>query len=82
VGEAMKYIWYEPLIEALRHHIESKHMNQQDALSELSMTEEHFAYSDFGDDEKITLLCPWSEHCNCDWKIEGHIEFKLVRVKQ
>ena len=53
----MNIIWYEPLINAPRHHIEANHMDQRDALSELSMTEEHFAYSDFGDDEKITLQC-------------------------
>ena len=78
----MNYIWYEQRVNALRLNIESNHMDQRDALSELSMTEEHFAYSEFGDDEKITLRCPWSEHCECAWQIEGHIEFKLVRVVQ
>jgi len=78
----MRTIWYEPLVEALRHHIESNHMDQDDALDELRFLEEHLAYSEVGDDEKIEIGCPWSSHCKCEWKIEGHITIKLVRLKE
>jgi len=75
----MKTIWYQPLIEALRVHIEKTHMMEEDALKELEFTKEHLAYSSFGDDEKITIGCPWGIHCNCTWEIEAHVEFSLVR---
>lgn len=78
----MNTIWYEPLVEALRHHIESNHMMKDGALDELRFLEEHLAYSEFGDDEKVEVGCPWSMHCNCGWKIEGHITFKLDRIKE
>jgi len=77
----MNTIWYEPFIHALRIHIEENHMDQRDALDELRMTEEHFAYSEFGDDEKIRIGCPWSQHCNCDWEVSGHIVIKLRDFK-
>ena len=77
----MNTIWYEPFIHALRIHIEENHMNQRGALDELRMTEEEYAYMEVGDDEKITLGCPWSQHCNCDWKIEGHIVIGLRNFK-
>lgn len=78
----MNYIWYETLVEALRHHIEANHMNEYDALQELTLTEDYLAYEGFTDDEKVVIGCPWSQHCKCDWKIEGHITFKLVRIKE
>jgi len=77
----MNYIWYEALVEALRHHIEAHHMNEDDCWQELQFLEEHLAYETFGDDEKIEVGCPWSIHCKCEWKIEGHITFKLDRIK-
>jgi len=77
----MNTIWYEPFIHALRIHIEENHMDQRGALDELRMTEEHFAYSEFGDDEKIRIGCPWSQHCNCDWEVSGHIVIKLRDFK-
>jgi hypothetical protein len=77
----MNYIWYEPLLEALRHHIEQNHMNEDGALGELQFTEEYLSYAHFGDDEKVKIGCPFSQHCQCDWEIEGHITFKLERVK-
>jgi len=78
----MRDIWYEPLVEALRHHIEANHMNEKYALDELKFLEEHLAYSEVGDDEKIEIGCPWSQHCKCEWKIEGHVVIKLVRLKE
>ena len=77
----MEYIWYEPLLEALRHHLEENHMNEKDVLRELGFTEEYLSYETFGDDEKVKIGCPFSQHCKCDWEIEGHITFKLERVK-
>ena len=77
----MNTIWYEPFIHALRIHIEENHMNQRGALDELRMTEEHFAYSEFSDDEKIVIGCPWSQHCDCHWQIEGHVMFSLRNFK-
>jgi len=82
----MNRIWYEPLIHALRVHIEQKHMNEEGALLELQMTEEYLSYGEFGDDEKIKIGCPWSEHCNCSWEVEAHTILKLnpktLRLKQ
>ena len=74
----MRYIWYEPIIEALRHHIEANHMNEKYALDELRFTEEHFAYSSFNDEEIIEIGCPWSIHCNCDWRFERQVILKLI----
>ena len=74
----MKYIWYEPLVEALRHHIEAKHMNEDGALLELRLTEEHLAYSKFEDEEIISIGCPWSIHCKCNWIYERQVILKLV----
>tara|TARA_S200002703_G_C3786526_1_gene242526 strand:+ start:1070 stop:1318 length:249 start_codon:yes stop_codon:yes gene_type:complete len=74
----MNYIWYEPLTEALRHHIEKKHMNQPDALDELKFTIEHFEYSKFENGEIINIGCPWSLHCNCDWYVQGQLRFKMI----
>jgi len=74
------------LIHALRVHIEQKHMNEEGALLELQMTEEYLSYGEFGDDEKIKIGCPWSEHCNCSWEVEAHTILKLnpktLRLKQ
>jgi len=61
----MKTIWYEPLIDALRLHIESTHMMEESALEELKFAEEDLAYSEFSDDGKVKIVCPWSIHCNC-----------------
>ena len=73
----MRTIWYEPLVEALRHHIEANHMNEKYALDELQFLEEHLAYSHFEDNEKVEIGCPWSQHCKCKWSVEGRIEFRL-----
>ncbi|MHA1146432.1 MAG: hypothetical protein ACTSRW_16970 [Candidatus Helarchaeota archaeon] len=82
----MNTIWYEPLIHALRIHIEQKHMNEEGALLELQMTEEYLSYGEFGDDEKIKIGCPWSDHCNCSWEVQAHTILKLnpktLRLKQ
>jgi len=82
----MNTIWYEPLLHALRVHIEQKHMKEEGALLELQMTEEYLSYGEFGDDEKIKIGCPWSEHCNCSWEVEAHTILKLnpktLRLKQ
>jgi len=77
----MNTIWYEPFIHALRIHIEENHMDQRGALDELRMTEEEYAYMEVGDDEKITLGCPWSSHCDCDWRVEGYIVVRLRDFK-
>jgi len=77
----MKTIWYEPLIDALRLHIEECHMMEPGALEELKFAEEDMCYSQFGDDEKAKIVCPWSIHTKCQWEIEGHVEFSLVRIK-
>jgi len=77
----MNDVWYWPLLQAIRKHIESNHLDQVDALKEIEFTEEGLAYGHFSDDEKVTIGCPWSIHCKCDWKIEGHVEFKLVRIE-
>ena len=74
----MKYIWYEPIVAALRHHIEENHMMERGALDELRLTEEHFAYSKFKDGELISIGCPWSIHCQCNWKYERQVILKLV----
>jgi len=76
----MNIIWYEPLIEALRHHIESEHMMEEDALIELTYTEDHLDYASQCDGDLVTIGCPWSQHCNCDWKVEGLVNFKLKIV--
>jgi len=73
----MNYIWYELLLESLRHHIEANHMNEKYALDELKFLEEHLAYSNFGDGEKVEIGCPWSQHCKCNWTVAGVIHFKL-----
>ena len=80
----MKTIWYEPLLQAMRHHIEEKHMDQPDALQELSLTEEFLEYESFRNDETVTLGCPWSIHCNCTWEVSGHLtyKFKPMELKQ
>jgi len=76
----MNYIWYERLIEALRHHIEAEHMNEYDALQELTLTEDYLAYESFTDGERVVIGCPWSQHCKCDWRIAGDINFKLTGI--
>ena len=77
-GIRLNYIWYEPLVAALRHHIEAKHMMEDGALLELRLTEEHLAYSKFEDEEIISIGCPWSIHCNCNWIYERQVILKLV----
>ena len=74
----MKYIWYEPLVEALRHHIEQNHMDQPDALDELKYTIEHFEYSKFENGEIINIACAWSWHCSCNWSVQGQLRFKMI----
>ena len=78
----MNYIWYEPIVEALRHHIEANHMNEDGALLELRLTSEHFAYSSFEDEEVISIGCPWSIHCNCEWEYERKVILKLVEEEE
>jgi|TARA_R110000824_G_scaffold291195_2_gene479718 hypothetical protein len=80
----MKYIWYEPLLEALRHHIEQNHMDQEDALAELNFTEEFLYYESFGNNETVSVGCPWSIHCNCKWEVSGELtyRFKPTSLKQ
>jgi len=75
----MKEIWYEPLVHALRHHIEAEHMNEEYALEELKSFMEHIAYSKFEDEEIISIGCPWSIHCKCNWKYERQVILKLVK---
>jgi hypothetical protein len=70
----MNTIWYEPLVEAL-------HMMEEDALSELKFTEEYLDYSHHHDGDLVTIGCPWSQHCNCDWKSQGRVTFKLEIAK-
>ena len=77
----MNDVWYWPLLQSMRQHIEVNHLDQPDAFQEIEFTEEHLAYNHFSDDEKVELVCPWSIHCKCEWRIEGHIEFKLVRIE-
>ena len=76
----MNDVWYWPLLQALRRHIAEKHLEERDAMDEIGYTEEYLAYSHFSDDEKVRIGCPWSLHCKCEWSIEGHVEFKLVRI--
>jgi len=76
----MKTIWYQPLVEALRIHIEKNHMMEEDALEELKFAEEEFAYGKYGDEENVRIGCPWSIHCNCKWEVEGYVEIRLVRI--
>jgi len=76
----MKTIWYEPLLNELRLHIEYAHMNEDNALDELKFAEEEFAYGKYGDEENVRIGCPWSIHCNCKWEVEGYLEIRLVRI--
>jgi len=80
----MRYIWYESILKSLRHHIEAKHMNQPDALQELSLTEEYLHYESFQDCEEVRIVCPWSIHCECEWQVAGEITFKFkpMELKQ
>ena len=78
----MNDVWYWQLLQALRAHVTSKHLEEQDAMKEIEYTEEYLAYNNFSDDEKVVIGCPWSIHCMCEWKIEGHVEFKLVRIDE
>ncbi len=73
----MNTIWYEPLLHALRHHIEQNHLDQENALNELKYTEEYLYYESFKDGENVQLTCPWSQHCNCTWEVSGQLNFKL-----
>ena len=77
----MNDVWYWPLLQALRHHIELNHLDLDGAMDEIEFTEEGLAYGHFSDDEKVSIPCPFSIHCKCEWSIEGHIEFKLVRAE-
>jgi len=77
-GDNMDYIWYEPLLHALRVHIEQNHMNEEDAIQELQYTEEFLYWEPFRDGAEVKLTCPWSQHCNCNWSAYGNIEYKLV----
>ena len=80
----MKYIWYQSMLESLRHHIEASHMDEDDALSELQYTEEYLHYEKFRNDESVTLTCPWSIHCSCKWEVSGDLtyHFKPLGLKQ
>jgi hypothetical protein len=80
----MNYIWYESLVEALRHHIEAKHMMEDDALDELRYAEEYLQYESWTDGQQVELSCPWSIHCKCNWSASGRLEFKFkpLELKQ
>jgi len=69
--------WYWPLIQDLRKHLEDNHMDQRGAIEEVDFTEEYLAYGSFTDEEDVSIICPFSEHCSCDWKVTAHVEFKL-----
>ena len=73
----MNTIWYEPLLHALRVHLEQKHIDLDGALDELKFTEEYLYYESFKDGENVQLICPFSKHCNCKWEASGQINFKL-----
>ena len=77
----MNIIWYQPFIDALRKHLEENHLDLDGIYDELNLTEEHFAYSEYSDDEKVVLGCPFSSHCNCDWQVEGHVMLSLRGFK-
>ena len=70
--------WYWPLLQDLRKHIEDNHLDQEEAIAELGYTEEYLHYESFRDGEDVSLTCPWSIHCKCDWEVKAHVEFKLV----
>ena len=69
--------WYWPLIQDLRKHIEDNHMDLRHALDEVDYTEEYLHYESFTDGEDVSVKCPFSIHCKCDWNVSGHLEFKL-----
>jgi hypothetical protein len=73
-------MWYQPLLRALRAHIEQNHLEQRGALDELDYTEEFLAYSEWSDDEIVRIACPWSDHCQCNWEVKGriHIDFEVI----
>jgi len=77
----MNSIWYEPLVEALRHHIEANHMMEEAALDELNFTEEYLDYASHCDGDLVTIGCPWQQHHNCNWKVEGNVFIKLKMNK-
>jgi hypothetical protein len=70
--------WYWPLIQDLRKHIEDNHLDLRGALDEIDFTEEYLHYESFTDGEDVSIKCPFSIHCSCDWNVSAHIEFKLV----
>ena len=73
--------WYWPLIQDLRKHIEDNHMNLRGAMEEIDFAEEYYAYESFSDSEDVSLTCPFSEHCSCDWKVTAHVEFRLLEFR-
>jgi len=73
--------WYWPLIQDLRKHIEDNHLDLRGALDEIDYTEEYLHYEKFADGEDVSLTCPFSIHCSCDWEVTAHVEFKLVESK-
>ncbi len=73
--------WYWPLIQDLRKHIEDNHMDLRGALEEVDFTEEYLAYGSFADDEDVSISCPFSIHCSCDWEFAALVELKLVESK-
>lgn len=73
--------WYWPLLQDLRKHIEDNHLDDDDPYLEIRITEEYLAYESFTDGEDVSLTCPWSNHCKCDWEVNAHVEFKLVEPK-
>ncbi len=73
--------WYWPLVQDLTKHIQDEHMDQDSAMTEVDFAEEHLHYESFKDNEYVSLQCPWSEHCSCDWKVTGHLQFVLIETK-
>jgi len=73
--------WYWPLVQDLTKHIQDEHMDQDGAMDEINFAEEYLHYESFRDGEYVSLQCPWSHHCSCDWKVSAHIKFELVESK-
>ena len=46
-------------------------------MDEVDYTEEYLHYESFTDGEDVSVKCPFSIHCKCDWSTSGHIEFKF-----
>lgn len=73
--------WYWPLIQDLRKHLEDNHIDERGAMEEVDFTEEALSYGCFSNGEDVSMVCPFSIHCSCDWEVTAHVEFKLVESK-